>query len=367
MNITAQQKQCIEQFIPTFKNYLGTSDREDDLLVRKERIEKFGRLLSPSALTEMTELEFGQVVSSLWSSLMWSDKGYLVDKLLSDNGLPKFKESLNNLLWSDLPIETRYNNFRKNIKGFGSGFITEILAFVHPQSCALWNNKARQALILLGFEDTFPIVKKQQISGSEYKRFIELMFTLQKELALQGIPDLDLLGIDYFFFEVWKAGWKTRALPAQEVPIPQVTTLSDFDHEEMIDQIIAIGQWLGFEVHKEKMIAAGSKVDAVWQARIANLGVVTYVFEVQRHGSIDSLILNLQRAQNNPSVQRLIVVALPGEIVKIKKEIETLPESFRRSIGYMEVEELIRASDLVTDLSGIMSKLELVKGEFEIS
>jgi len=291
----------------------------------------------------------------------------LVDKLLSDNGLLKFKESLNKLLWSDLPIEIRYDNFRKDIKGFGSGFITEILAFVHPQECALWNNKARQAMILLGFEETFPIVKKQQINGSEYKRFIELMHMLQKELVQQGIPDLDLLGIDYFFFEVWKAGWPNRTLPAQEIACPETSTLSDFDHDEMIDQLIAIGQWLGFEVHKEKKIARGATVDAVWQARIANLGVVTYVFEVQRHGSIDSLILNLQRAQNNPSVQRLIVGALPNDIDKIKKEIETLPESFRRSIGFMEVEELVHASDLVTDLSGIMSKLELVKGEFEVS
>jgi len=53
---------------------------------------------------------------------------------------------------------------------------------------------------------------------------------------------------------------------------------------------------------KERKVARGAQVDAVWQARIANLGVVTYVFEVQRHGSIDSLILNLQRAQNNPTV-----------------------------------------------------------------
>jgi len=107
-------------------------------------------------------------------------------------------------------------------------------------------------------------------------------------------------------------------------------------------------------------------VDAVWQARIANLGVVTYVFEVQRRGSYDSLILNLQRAQNNPSVQRLVVVALPGEIVKIRREIETLSEGFRRSVGYMEVAEVMRAAELVTELSGIINKLELVKGEFGV-
>jgi len=242
--------------------------------------------------------------------------------------------------------------------------ITEILAFVHPDQCGLWNNKARQALILLGFEETFPTVKKSQISGKEYEQFNSLMLSVRAELAQHNLPELDLLGIDYFLFEVWKAGWKGRELAAEEAEPPEETILTDFDHDDMIEQIIAIGQWLGFEVHQEKSIAPGAKVDAVWQARIANLGVVTYIFEVQRRGSYDSLILNLHRAQNNPSVQRLVVVALPDEIAKIRREIETLSESFRRSVSYMEVAEVIRAAELATELSGIINKLELVKGEF---
>ena len=86
-----------------------------------------------------------------------------------------------------------------------------------------------------------------------------------------------------------------------------------------IDLLTAIGQWLGFQAKKEELVARGARVDAVWQARIANLGVVTYVFEVQRRGSIDSLILNLQRAQNNQSVQRLIVVANSDEITRVRQ------------------------------------------------
>jgi hypothetical protein len=104
----------------------------------------------------------------------------------------------------------------------------------------------------------------------------------------------------------------------------------------------------------------------VWQAKIANLGVVTYVFEVQRRGSHDSLILNLQRAQNNPSVQRLVVVAPAEEIARIRSEIATLSENFRRVVGFMEVSEVIRAFELMTELSGIINKLELVKSEFGV-
>ena len=88
------------------------------------------------------------------------------------------------------------------------------------------------------------------------------------------------------------------------------------------------------------------------------------MFEVQRRGSHDSLILNLQRAQNNPSVQRLVVVGLDSELEKVKREIEVLHESFRRMVAFMNVADVMRGVELVTELSGIINSLELVKSEF---
>jgi len=40
-------------------------------------------------------------------------------------------------------------------------------------------------------------------------------------------------------------------------------------------------------------------------------GLVTYVFEVHRKGSVDNLIVNLQKALNNPTVQKIIAVSDP--------------------------------------------------------
>jgi hypothetical protein len=76
------------------------------------------------------------------------------------------------------------------------------------------------------------------------------------------------------------------------------------------------------------------------------------------------LVLNLQRAQNNPSVQRLIIVANARDLSRVRQEIETLPESFRRMVSYMEVWEAKRAAELVSELSEIISKLDLVKSEY---
>jgi hypothetical protein len=367
MYLTTSQKANISKYIPLFKKYLQATDREADLSERQERSELYKKLLSPEKLKIINELEFGQVISSLWASLMWGNKGFLVERLLNDNGVSPLSSSLYDLLWGERSIANRYDDFRRTIKGFGSGMITEILAFVHPDKCGLWNNKARQALILLGLEETFPTVRKSQISGREYEQFISLLKIIQAEISTHDIPELDLLGIDYFLFEVWKADWENHEEPTAEKSKFSVSiSPADFDHDDVIEQIITIGQFLGFDVHKEKPIASGAKVDAVWQARIANLGVVTYVFEVQRKGSYDSLILNLQKAQYNPSVQRLIIVALPGDIEKIKQETKRLPESFRKAVSFMEVSEVIRATEYVSGLSGIISKLELVKGEFEM-
>jgi hypothetical protein len=251
------------------------------------------------------------------------------------------------------------------VKGLGAASITEILAFVHPQTCGLWNDIARQALELLAFE----VPHKRQISGAEYESFNESVLAIRDILeGDHGIGGLDMLGMDYFLYAVWETGRdlvldEDGTAPAvPEEPIAE----EDFDHDEIIEELINIGQWLGFQAEKEKMVARGAVVDAIWQARIANLGAVTYVFEVQRHGSIDSLILNLQRAQNNPTVQRLIVVAATGQIERIRNEIATMPESFRKSVAFMEVREVIRSAALISELSGIIGKLELVRSEFDV-
>jgi len=359
MRLTQVQQQRVAQFVVRFRQYLESGDQGFDLEERQKRVSAYAQLLSPAGLDQMTELEFGQAISSLWASQIWGNKGYLVDKLIRDNGLPTLVTQLRQLLWGHGTIASRYDAFRKAIKGLGPASITELLAFVHPDECGLWNEKARKALQVLGFEETFPALHKYHITGTQYQQFNELLAAIRDELGRQSIASLDLLGVDYFLFEVWKSGELLE--PEPEVrPAPNY----DFDHDEVVDQLVTVGLWLGFQAEKEKTVAKGAKVDVIWQARIANLGVVTYVFEVQRKGSIDSLILNLQKTQNNPTVQRLIVVANTQELGKVRQEIAALPESFRKAVGFMEAAEIMRAAVLQTELADIINRLELVQSEF---
>jgi hypothetical protein len=364
MELLTIHKENIARFIPAFRRYLDDAERDDMILDQQARRALYMQLLSPAGLRQMTELEFGQVISSLWASRVWGNKGYLVDKLIRDNGLPVLVDELWQLLWGRGSVAARYDGFRKAVKGLGPASITELLAFVHPDVCGVWNDTAREGLELLGFRESFPGLRKMQISGREYQVYNDLFGAVQVELDAHGINELNFLDVNYFLFVVRENGREYIPVPPASVEPP--APVEDFDHDEVVEQLVNIGQWLGFQAEKEKMVARGAKVDAIWQARIANLGVVTYVFEVQRRGSVDSLILNLQRAQNNPTVQRLIVVANASDIDRIRQEITTLPESFRKSVSYMEVREAIRAAELIGELSGIIGKLELVRSEFGV-
>lgn len=367
MNLTSKQREHIQRFVPAYQRYQESDEHVRDCAARSARSELYRQLLSQNEINKMTELEFGQVISSLWASQKWTaNMGYFVNKLIHDNSLQNLVDQLNSLVWGQEGIPIRYDTFRQIIKGLGAASLTEILAFVHPNECGLWNDKARRALQILGFEEVFPAVRKSQISGHEYQTFNTLLSGIREELVQNKIDIPDLLGINYYLFEVWRNGKKIGELIPEVDAIPTRSTSDDFDHDEVRDQLVAMGQWLGFQAEKEKLVAKGAKIDAVWQARIANLGVVTYVFEVQRRGSIDSLILNLQRAQNNPSVQRLIVVATSEDIARVRQEIGTLPEGFRRAVSFMETAEVQRAAQLLDELSGIIAKLDLVRSEFGV-
>ena len=48
--------------------------------------------------------------------------------------------------------------------------MTELLCLTNPKENGIWNDKARKALSILGFEKELPL-DKYKISGKEYKKF----------------------------------------------------------------------------------------------------------------------------------------------------------------------------------------------------
>jgi hypothetical protein len=349
------QKQNIRKFIPAFKAYLASDEYVKDKVKRAKHLEYFQCEL-PTVLPELSEVDIVDMVQMLWAYQMWSNKQYVAQKIVTDNGIEKVKQSLIFLLDKSKPAPERYSKFLNDIKGVGPASVTEILCFVQPAECGIWNRKARVALKPLGL-DKILNPKKYQLSAKEYATFNATLQLVAKELEGQGIDEVDLLLVDFFLYEVGVQAVE----PAPEVEEEQY---QDFDHNEIRDLIESIGVMLGFDVDKELQIAHGARVDGVWRAKIGNLGMVTYVFEVHKSGSMDSLLLNLQKAKSNPTVQKVIAVSDKRQLEIIKREIEGLPEEFKRSLGFWEVGEVQKVGDNLQESIAIINRLGLVQGEF---
>src|SRR5262249_17889298 len=151
-------------------------------------------------------------------------------------------------------------------------------------------------------------------------------------LAAAGLPKPDLFGVDYFLFEVTQAG--------PGVNQPRAEEEKQFDHDEIGEHLRDIGIWLGFQADTRQKVSHGAEVDVLWRASIGNLGVVTYVFEVQKSGSTDSLILNLQRARANPTVQKVVAVSDTQQLERIRRETLGLPAEFRDALAMLSVSDV---------------------------
>ncbi|MCX7022814.1 MAG: hypothetical protein NTW26_11195, partial [bacterium] len=126
------------------------------------------------------------------------------------------------------------------------------------------------------------------------------------------------------------------------------------------EDLLKLGDGLGFDVEKEVYVAQGCRVDAVWRSRIANLGTISYAFEVHRRGSRDSAILNLQRIRRNQGIQKVVIVSNQLEIEQFRQIIATLDEDFRISVGYLNVLDLWKAIDHLDELKNILDELGLL-------
>ncbi len=353
--LSEEQKKEIKDFLN--KN-INLEEFKLELKSREEHRISVVELITKESLNKMDEISFGKLISNLWASDFWGNKDYLIESIIQKNsGIENIKKALYNLLYGEGSIYERFNNYK--IKGLGPSSITEILCLYDPEKYGIWNFRVRKSLKILKFNN-LPL-EKYQITGNEYQKINDSIGEIAKELAKElknfGIPKADMLTTDYFLYKI----------PKNKIKVDEETEdESNFDHDEIRDRIKEIGINLGFEAETESEIATGSQIDVIWSTKIANLGEIRYIFEVQKSGSIDSLIVNLQRSLNNPTVQKVIAVSDKKQLEKIKKEISTIKALVGSGkLGYWSVSDV---NDTYENLSKVMeniNKLELVKTKYE--
>ena len=103
INLTKEQKEQIHKYIPIFKKYQESSQASED---RKDREEKtaFYQSLSKDKLLSMDEAQVQTVVSNLWATQFWKNQQYILDKILTENGLDALRSEFAELICGENPI-----------------------------------------------------------------------------------------------------------------------------------------------------------------------------------------------------------------------------------------------------------------------
>ncbi len=303
------------------KQFIGTAYNEsEDINERKRRID-FYQSFTKEKLTNISYEDFTSFIGTLWASSMYGNKKYLVDRIIAanKNDLKLLAKKISHFIYGKEPLDERWDSFRKEVSMFGSSYLSEMLSYYYPEEYAIANSQVVKALDILEVPNMTRI--REQMTGKKYLMICEHVKAIAEVMKENGLTVENLLSVDYLLWDIVKSKEVlTEEAARKELDKPTSKSI----HSEIIDMIVDIGTCLGFEAEKEIKVATGAVVDAIWKVRIGNMGMIMYVFEVQSHGSIDSLILNLQKASNNKAVQRLIAVSDSKQLIKIKEEADSL-------------------------------------------
>jgi hypothetical protein len=232
----------------------------------------------------------------------------------------------------------------------------------------LWNRRAYVGFDYLGIEE-LPRYN-YQMTGKKYVELSEQAKKIAEILKDSGMPEVNLLTVDYLIWDelqvvdnLSKIHEKAKTLKDEIPPSAVDKEISTFIHNEIRDKLAAIGQWLGFQSRTEIKVADGSKVDTIWEATIGNMGRVIYVFEVQTKGNIDSLIVNLLKALNNPAVQGVVAVSDAVQLEKIRKHAKEVP-SLGAKLKCWDYETVLETHDALEMVNETINSLGLVPQGF---
>jgi hypothetical protein len=359
--------ELLRKHIQAWKTKLA-QDPQSAALDKQERADRvaYYQAQTSDKIRRFNEDEFYEYISKLWAMRIWGNKKYVIDKLINDNGFDKVKNELAELVWGSLPVEKRWDRFRSAIKGMGPAMMSEILCFSNPEKYILWNRRAYVSLRYLGIDDLPRF--NSQVTGTRYVTLCDTVNSICQIMRDESISDADLLTLDYFVWDELQVEENLSQIHKKVGPIDASVIISqiapeaaipDFLHNEVRDKLEEIGVWLGFTAQTEVKVADGAVVDAVWESSIGNLGRVIYVFEVQKGGSIDGLILNLLKSLNNPAVQGIVAVSDLTQIGKIKKEVASLAQ-LREKLKYWDYKEVLDVHEALERSMNSINSLGLV-------
>ena len=354
----------IKNYIAQFQNWLKEGDNkarewEDN---RRRRELWYKEKLAPNKIDELTVDDFSKMIKELWASSVWTNKNYKIQYLLENNGFEKIKKELKELLYGQNPIENRWDNFKRSIKGLGPSSISEILTFFDPQKYGLINLKIYKVLPRLGIK--INVVK----NGKGYKEALEKLSIVRDALRENGMPDADFIVTDFFiaylFYEVFHLAYerkKSEVSYKEEQPAEtsvekleekhkiQEISFEDVEiksHEEAEMILLLLGNLLGFDTYtpdKSKEVKGRKLENIATLKELSYFGSKTimdsaqhidvvwikdewpeYFFEVENTTGVTDGLLRIYRVAAKLSA-KCFIIAPPDKLNKFQKEIEKPP------------------------------------------
>ena len=352
--MTTINPQRLADLLPAFDAYWAT---EGESLSKDRHVldDLVATHFTHDSLLEIRDDALNDVVDHLSAFAHWGTE-WLLSEILHD-GVEPVRDALWQLLYGDDLLENRFDYIKATVRRFGAAAISELLTHHDPQVYGPWTARTRRGLLTLGIDDTV-LPRSPQISGAQYVRFVYVMRIVLNDVQDHAPHINDLMMLGYFLEFA-----ATQDVPADNTPYHWNSSLAeatDFNHDDVIEQLMTLGRGLGFDVEKEVNLVPGTRIDALWRSRVANLGSIAYAFEVHRHGNRDSAIMNLQRASSDPTIQKVVVVANTDELDIFRREIASLNESFRGAVGYFDVGRLGRALQNLGELKFLLDSLGLL-------
>ena len=351
----------LTKYIELYKSqFVGSPNSEsEDIIERKRRID-FYQSFTKEKLSNISYEDFTSFIGTLWASAMYGNKKYLVDRIIeaNDGNLKNIGKKLSGFIYGKEPVDERWDTFRKEVSMFGSSYLSELLSYYYPDEYVIANSQVIRALEILEAPNLPKL--REQLNGKKYLEICEHVKSIASVMKENGLPVENLLSVDYLLWDIAKS--KEEVATTKEKKETLSKKAEKTLHTEIKNKIVDIGTFLGFESASEVKVATGAVVDAIWKVKIGNMGMIMYVFEVQSSGSIDSLILNLQKASNNKAVQRLIAVSDSVQLQKIKNEVEPLKNV---EILYWDFEDVRNVYENLENAFSSINRLGLVPPDFK--
>lgn len=253
--LTGEQIVILNEFGNKYLEWLKTSKGEQNLLDHINHRDYLKKKLSKESILKLKEDDFRDFIKFLWASNVWGNKDWYIDNriLQPNNDLENILTELNKLLFDSNEIETRYDDFRANIKGLGPAYLTEILHFMFPEKYCLWNEKPKNVLPFLKLNNLLPerIFKYGIKNGGDYIIILENLEIILKSLNKLGLKNF--LDLDMFFWFIYdeilpKIKENEIKTSEQDEEIVLETGIID-SHEGAGYYLLEIGKMLGYSTY----------------------------------------------------------------------------------------------------------------------